>query len=114
MTTANVQLVGGGLVGTNLLSGGFTWLGGVWDGSVVTIASNSLVAINGGGGMANCLLTNYGTVGWSSGTIGGSGNPSTSIYNLGVWDAPSDQVLDNALFGKGRPFSNAGGLRKQR
>jgi hypothetical protein len=109
ITTANVQLVGGGLAGANLIKGAFTWLGGVWDNSVVTIASNSLVAIGGGGGMANCIVTNYGTVARSGGTIGGSGNPATSIYNFGVWDAQSDQTIDNALFSNAGTFRKSGG-----
>src|SRR5258708_40140122 len=47
-TTTNVELIGGALSGTNVLNGGFNWIVGDWGGSVVTVASNSLLQVTTG------------------------------------------------------------------
>jgi hypothetical protein len=105
----------GSLVGTNVINGALTWVGGTWNSAVITIASNSTVIVDGGSGvndMANCTLTNNGTVAWNSGTIrSGGGSPGTFIYNYGLWDAQSDQQL-NAALGGSAVFNNIGTFRK--
>src|SRR5258708_29354230 len=65
--------------------------------------------------MANCIVTNLGTVGWTGGRIrwGGGGNsPGTQIYNIGLWDAQSDQVINDDYGVNATLFNNAGTLRK--
>ena len=127
VTSTNVCQADGNLVGVNVISGGFTWAGnGTWTGATVTIASNALVIVTGagatlGGGVFTagsgfndlpaCLLTNYGTVAWTTGYIRvGNG---TVINNQGLWDCQCDQNLDNdnSPFGGGT-FINSGTFRK--
>ena len=106
----------GSLVGTNVINGGLTWVAGTWDGANVTVANNSTVIVAGSGGdndMASSSVTNYGTVTWSSGNIRGGGNPATLIWNFGLWDAQSDQQLNDAFGGTGTMFINSGTLRKE-
>ena len=62
--------------------------------------------------MANCTLTNNGTVMWSSGEIRGGGNPGTVVYNYGVWNAQDDSIWDDAFGGNRTVFNNYGTLRK--
>jgi len=110
ITTTNVQLAGGTLAGVNVIRGGFTWVAGSWNSTVVTVASNSLLNIQGGAGvndLPNCTLTNSGTVAWSSGHIRGGGG-TTSINNLGLWDCQSDQTFDNSSYGGNVNFINSG------
>jgi hypothetical protein len=103
----------GNMAGTNIINGGLNWLSGVWNGAVVTIASNCTVVIAGGKGnnnMNGTVVTNYGTVAWASGTIqGGNG---TAIYNYGLWDAQSDQQMNTAYGNNGWVFNNFGTFRK--
>jgi hypothetical protein len=103
----------GSLVGTNIINGELTWVSGNWNGApAVTIANNSTLIVNGGGGvndMDNCILTNNGTVAWVSGTIRGG---LTTIYNKGLWDAQSDQIVNDALSGGPFLFNNLGTFRK--
>ena len=103
----------GNLAGTNIINGGLNWLSGVWNGAVVTIASNCTVVVAGGKGnnnMNGTVVTNYGTVAWASGTIqGGNG---TAIYNYGLWDAQSDQLMNIAYGNNGLVFNNFGTFRK--
>jgi hypothetical protein len=100
----------GNLVGTNVIQGALTWVGGNWNASYfVTIATNSTLTVAGGSGdmeIEGVLVTNNGTVVWSSGTIQ-SGN-GTTIYNNGVWNAQSDQVFNDAYGGAGTVFNNPG------
>ena len=56
--------------------------------------------------MSGCVLTNEGTVAWTSGTIRGGGG----IYNYGLWDAQSDQTLANTF--QSFTFDNFGTFRK--
>src|SRR5258708_15497600 len=116
ITTTNVQLINGSLAGINVIAGGFNWVVGSWSGSV-TVAVNTLMQITTGNdhNMPNCIVTNWGTVAWSGGRIrggGGSYNPGTQIYNFGLWDAQSDQVINNDYGVNGTHFNNAGTLRK--
>ena len=112
-TGGNVMENAGNLVGNNVIFGGLTWVAGNWNGAAVTIINGSVVTIAGGAGnndMQNTVVTNNGTVAWSSGTIrGGSG---TAIYNYGLWDAQSDQQLNDA-FGGSTVFNNLGTVRKE-
>ena len=57
------------------------------------------------------MVTNNGTVTWSSGTIrGGSG---ATIYNYGLWNAQSDQSFNQGAYGGAAVmFNNYGTLRK--
>jgi hypothetical protein len=112
VTSSNVVENAGSLAGTNVINGALTWVAGVWNNAVVTIANNSIVTVAGGGGVndiANSIVTNNGTVAWASGQIrGGSG---TAIYNYGLWDAQSDQQL-NTAYGGPAVFNNFGTVRK--
>ncbi len=114
-TGVNVQEVGGNLVGTNTLSGGFTWVSGFWNGSTVTIATNCVLGIAGTtlNDFATCTVTNLGTVAWSSGTIRGGGcGGGTVIYNYGLWDSQGDLVFNDAFACNGVLFNNFGTLAK--
>ena len=113
-TGSNVVENAGNLVGVNVIQGALNWVAGNWNNAVVTITTNSMVTVTGGGGlndMANCIVTNNGTVVWASGQIRGGSGSGTSIYNYGLWDAQSDQVLSDA-FGVSTVFSNFGTVRK--
>src|SRR5204862_490356 len=98
ITSTNVQEVGGTLVGTNVINGVLTWMNGNWNNaSSVTIATNSVLNIVSASDhdLANCALTNFGTVAWSGGRVrGGGGTPGTIIANFGLWDAQSDTDLN--------------------
>ncbi len=112
-TASNVIENAGSLINTNIIKGALTWVTGNWNGAAsVTIATNSLLIITGGAGvndLPNCVVTNYGTVAWASGTIRGGGN--AQIYNYGLWDAQSDQVI-NAAYGGNFTFNNFGTFTK--
>src|SRR5215471_16555322 len=89
----------GTLVGaTNAsLTGVIGWSTGTLNG-VLTLTANSTLNVIGGNdhNIPNCILTNSGTITWSDGRIrGGGSSPGTLIYNLGLWDAQNDQVLNN-------------------
>ncbi|HUZ07501.1 MAG TPA: hypothetical protein VMV89_08425, partial [Candidatus Paceibacterota bacterium] len=112
VTGTNTWLNGGNLVGTNVINGALTWIAGTWSGApFVTIASNSTVLLAGGVNnldMNAAVVTNYGTLAWSSGTIrGGNG---TAIYNYGLWDAQSDQQFQT--LGGSVVFNNYSTFRK--
>src|ERR1035441_4841998 len=71
-TGSNVVENAGNLVGNNVINGALNWVAGNWDNAVVTITNNSTVLVAGGGGnndLENTVVTNYGTLAWSSGTI---------------------------------------------
>jgi hypothetical protein len=117
VTGTNTLENSGNLVGANVINGALTWSGGYWNGSYVTIATNSRVVIAGGGGnmdLQNTWVTNYGTVAWSTGTVrgGGGGLLGTQIQNYGLWDCQNDQTLNDAFGGNGTTFNNYGILRK--
>ena len=107
-TGTNVIENSGNLVGTNVIKGALAWVGGNWNGTVVTILSNSIVNLIGPGNLdiSGSLLTNYGKLAWTSGTIRGGGG----IYNYGLWDAQSDQTLANTF--QSFTFNNFGTFRK--
>ncbi len=112
VTGTNVIENAGSLVGMNVINGALTWVAGYWNGAVVTISTNSRVTVAGDGGdndLNAAVVTNYGAVTWASGTIrGGNG---ALIYNYGLWDAQSDQLL-NDDYGGGTVFNNLGTFRK--
>src|SRR6266568_3052059 len=115
ITSMNVQLNGGTLTGSNVIAGAFTWVAGSWQGSVVTVASNSVLNIQGGTGvndLPNCVLTNYVTVVWSSGHLRGGGGNLTFVYNFGLWDSQDDLTFDDSGYGFTVNFINSGTLRK--
>ena len=112
-TLGNVIENAGNLVGNNVINGALNWVAGNWNGATVTIGSNSVVTVAGGGvnDFNGGVVTNYGTVAWASGQMrGGNG---TTIYNYGLWDAQSDQQLNDAYGGAGTFFNNFGTFRKE-
>jgi hypothetical protein len=114
-TTTNVQETGGQLVGANAVIGAFVWSTGNWDSAQsVTVTSNSLlniVSVN-DHDMANCLMTNFGTVGWQGGRIRGGGNPGTFLYNYGLWNVQVDSTFNSDLSVNGFVFKNIGTFEK--
>ena len=115
VTGTNTWEDNGNLVGTNVITGALTWVGGNWNGAAVTIAPNSTVIVVGGGGvndLANCVVTNNGTVKWVSGQLRGGSTPGTAVYNYGLWDAQSDYSFNNGYGGSGTVFNNFGTFRK--
>jgi len=115
VTGTNTWEDAGLLAGTNVIRGAFTWLAGNWNSSAfVTVATNSTLIVAGGTGnnldLNGVVVTNSGTVRWSSGRLrGGNG---TTINNLGVWNAQSDDVLTNAFGGIATVFNNPGTFTK--
>jgi len=107
-TGTNVIENSGNLVGTVVVNGALAWVGGNWNGTVMTILSNSIVNLIGPGNldMSGSVLTNYGKLAWTSGTIRGGGG----IYNYGLWDAQSDQTLNDTF--QTFTFDNFGMFRK--
>ena len=115
VTSTNVQLAGATLTGTNVINGALNWIVGDWSsGAQVTIATNSTLLVTGANdhNLANCTLTNNGTLAWSGGTIQGGGSSGTLFYNYGLWNAQSDQTLNNAYGLAGTAFNNYGTFRK--
>ena len=105
-------IANGALAGSSqaALSGQVGWSGGAIAGAL-TVASNGALTISSGNDdMSGAVLTNNGTVIWASGTIR-CGNGS-QIYNYGLWDAQSDQTINNAFGGAGSAFNNFGNFRK--
>jgi hypothetical protein len=107
-TGTNVIENSGNLVGTNVINGALAWVGGNWNGTIVTILPNSIMTLAGPGNldMSGGMLTNYGKLAWTSGTIRGGGG----IYNYGLWDAQSDQIMNNTF--QNFAFDNFGTFRK--
>jgi hypothetical protein len=113
VTGTNTWEDAGSLVGTNVINGALNWVSGNWDAAPsVTIASNSKLIVAGGNGVNDldyCILTNNGTVVWASGQIRGG---QVTVYNNGLWDAQSDQVVNDTLSGSPFIFNNLGTFRK--
>jgi len=93
--------------------GGFTWSSGYFDSvSTVTVATNTLLVLAGASQHnAQAIVTNYGTVEWTSPTISGGGYYGTFIYNYGLWDSQGDWSF-NGSGGSGTYFYNIGTFRK--
>jgi hypothetical protein len=71
VTATNTWADTGTFVGTNVINGALTWVGGTWNNTVVTVSSNSVLNINSAPNhfLGGCLFTNFGTVNWSGGTL---------------------------------------------
>src|ERR1017187_8245349 len=113
--TANMIENSASLTGVNVINGTLDWVAGSWNGITLTILTNSLVSVSGGGGnndMPNCTVTNYGTLVWASGDIRG-GSSGTLLYNYGLWDAQSDHVLTTSGYNGSIVFNNLGTFRKE-
>jgi hypothetical protein len=113
LTAPNLRLVGGTLSGTNVLMGTLTWSGGNMSGNM-TIASNSVLNIVGGGsvGFTGLVLTNHGTVNWTNTAIYGFGPNNAQIYNYGSWNEQSDDTLTGGYGGGTTLFDNFGTFTK--
>ena len=108
-----IESAAANLVGTNVIMGAFTWQGGSWNNTVVTVPVNSVLNIT----IANnhyigyCILTNSGIVNWSGGGLYAGGG--TVVYNYGLWNAQDDQVLsDYSPSPNTTVFNNFGIFRK--
>src|ERR1035438_1707448 len=105
----------GALVGnTNaVLHGTIGWSAGTL-GGILTLASGGTLNITAANNhdMPNCTVTNNGTVVWNNGPIRAGGGGGTLIVNNGLWDAQSDQLLEDAFGGVGAVFNNYGTFRK--
>jgi hypothetical protein len=115
LTTTNVQETGGALVGTNVLRGAFAWVNGNWNSAnSVTVAGGAELDITSPSDhdLANCTVTNRGTVQWLAGRIRGGSTPGTLIYNLGLWETRCDQALNSDYLQVGVRFYNSGIFRK--
>jgi hypothetical protein len=115
LTTTNVQLAGGVLVGRNLLQGGFTWSSGNWNGAgPITLALGSELDIVSGADhdMASCTFSNLGHVLWLGGRLRGGSTPGTVVQNVGFWDARCDQAFNSDFQQFGIVFNNEGVFRK--
>ena len=112
-TGTNVIENAGNLVGANVINGALNWVAGSWNGISLTLLTNSIVTVSGGGNhdMANTTVTNYGTVVWASGDIR-SGGSGTLLYNYGLWDAQSDQQLNTSSYNGPTVFNNFATFRK--
>src|ERR1017187_8260146 len=114
VTGTNTWENGGNLIGTTVIQGALNWVNGNWNNApTVAIPGNSTLLITSANNhdMANCTLTNNGTVVWASGDIR-SGSSGTTIYNYGLWDAQSDQQLTTAGYNGSTVFNNFATFRK--
>ena len=104
----------GNLVGTCVINGTLTWVGGSWNPttSVTIPAGNAVLAVGGTGNLDFNATTviNNGVFAWASGTLRGGTN--TIINNYGLWNCQSDQQINNAYGGGSVVFNNYGTLRK--
>jgi hypothetical protein len=113
VTGNNVIESAGNLVGTNVINGGLTWQDGTWNGTVVTVLSNSVLNITAANNhyIGGCILTNSGTVNWSDGGLYAGGG--AVFYNYGLWNAQDDQLLSNYSPSPNTTvFNNFGTVRK--
>jgi hypothetical protein len=115
--SSNVLMMGGSLVGPNVLNGRLAWVGGTWRAAgPIVIATNSVLVIGGTSDhdVGNCILTNFGMVAWN--TIGGDLacglNNGTQIHNFGLWDVQTDQRLVTWFNSLYVIFNNYGTFRK--
>jgi len=111
-TMTNNDVLGGNVV----LNGALTCSGGTLTGTL-TVASNSVLtaaspgmtldSFSSGGGV---MLTNYGIVNWSSGSI--SSDYSPVIDNYGLWNAQTDDTFLGREANGNAIFNNYGTFRK--
>jgi hypothetical protein len=100
---------GGGLAGTNTLTGTMTWSGGSLSG-VMTIFTNSVlnIAPGGGDGFNGFTLTNNGTVNWGNTQIFGLNQLNAQIYNYGTWNSQTNTSWTGGYNGGPTIFDNFG------
>jgi len=111
-TMTNNDVLGGNVI----LKGALTCSGGTLSGTL-TVTSNSVLtaaspgmtldSFSSGGGV---MLTNYGIVNWSSGSI--SSDYSPVIYNYGLWNAQTDDTFLGREANGNAIFNNYGTFRK--
>jgi hypothetical protein len=100
------------LMGTSntVISGVLDWTSGGLAGTL-TLAGSSVLNISGNPGgqyFSGCLLTNYGTVNWSTDPLNANG--SVVIDNYGLWNAQDDRNFNGGYWGA--VFNNYGTFRK--
>ncbi len=98
---------GGTIVGT------LNWVGGALSG-VLTIATNGVLSIAGGGnvGFTGLILTNNGAVHWTNAGIYSYGPSNAQIYNHGFWNAEGDDSFTGGYDGGTTLFDNVGTFLK--
>jgi hypothetical protein len=108
--------VAGFVNGSNAVFSGTMNCSGVTFSGAITVATNTVVNLGTLGVSFNngynntALLTNYGTVNWSSGNFAGDNNPK--IYNYGLWNDQSDNTLFGQQTSGNTTFNNFGTFRK--
>jgi hypothetical protein len=108
--------VEGSVIGSNAVFSGTMTCSGVTISGAITIATNAVVNLGTLGVSFNngynntALLTNYGTVNWSSGNFAGDNSPK--IYNYGLWNDQSDNTLFGHQTSGNTTFNNIGIFRK--
>jgi hypothetical protein len=114
VTGNNVIESVGNLVGTNVINGALTWQNGLWNGTVVIVATNSVLNITTANNhyLGGCLLTNFGTVNWSGSYLYAGGG--AVFCNFGLWNAQDDQLLSDYYTSPTNTtvFNNFGTFRK--
>jgi hypothetical protein len=115
-TFTGTGAVEGSVVGSNAVFSGTMTCSGVTFSGAITVATNAVVNLGTLGVSFNssynntALLTNYGTINWSSGNFVGDNNPK--IYNYGLWNDQSDNTLFGQQTSGNTTFNNYGTFRK--
>ena len=96
-------------------AGGALTLSNAWMPGALTVAAggtlNLAPSVN--AFLYGLILTNQGTVNWSSGSLSSGGPPSTTIYNSGLWQITGNSPFNYGGGGSGTPvWVNTGTLRK--
>jgi len=108
--------VAGFVNGSNAVFSGAMSFSGVTISGAITIATNAIVnlgilGVSFNNGYNNtALLTNYGTINWSSGNFAGDNSPK--IYNYGLWNDLSDNTFFGQQTSGNTTFNNIGTFRK--
>ena len=111
-TMTNNDVLGGNVV----LNGALTCSGGTLTGTLTVTSNSVLTAVSPGmtldsfSSSSGVMLTNYGTVNWSSGTINNDFGPV--IDNYGLWNAQSDDTFSGREANGNAVFNNYGTFRK--
>ena len=103
-------LSGGVLGGNVILNGALACSGGTLSGAMTITSNSMLTAASPGMSLNGILLTNYGTVNWSSGNINCDSSPQ--IYNYGSWNAQADNTFSGRQFAGSTTFNNYGTFSK--
>ncbi len=96
-------------------AGGTLTLSNAWMPGTLTVAAggslNLAASVN--SYLYGLILTNQGTVTWSSGGLSSGGPPSTAIYNSGLWQITGNNTFAYGGGGNGTPiWINTGTIRK--